>query len=419
MKGCAEVKRAVEAYFARHRIVAVAGAEDAWPQRIALGAPTKAELAAHAQSLAETIDELLRWADGAPVTLDFAARCAGGAVHDIPTHATVASIEDAASICGRAAKANLARARRRCAALEELLEDASRNDGLRPVEHGLSVECRQAAEPGLQENLRERVQVETQAESAPQLVARILKATDAWADGDFDLLIRAARWFATHDAAGLTPRQVPLAGISSKWLDDSGRQALIEAIVGHSLDLVDRPRSIEFAYLDPEHLAGGGRRFDSYTEGDVCTLPYVPTYAIIVENKDTYLAFPPVEGGICLFGAGWAGLAIAPFLPWLSSIESLYYWGDIDADGYEILDAYRSSGLRVESLLMDMSAYERFEKFGTDVSTGKAPLASREEKPLASLTDDERAVYRLITSPNCPGHRRIEQERIPFSACKR
>ena len=377
MKARAEVERDVAVYFARHRIGAVAATEQPWPQRVSLGAPTKSELAANAATYAATIDELARWSENAPVSLEFASRRVGGALHDIPTHVIVGTVDDAAALCGRAAKASLRKSRIRAFRLREF------------------------------------------ASIGPDTVARVLKATDAWDDVDFELLVAASRWFAENDATGLTPRQVPLPGFSAKWLDDAGKRLLIEDITSVPLVLADRPRTVMFSYLDPSYLESGGRRFDSYTEGDVASLPYAPTVCFIVENKDTCLVFPPVSGGICVFGSGWAGVALLPRLPWLSQMGDFFYWGDIDADGFEILDAYRSTGMHLESLFMDMHTYKRYECFGTDMSTSKLSLGARVEKSLVHLTEAEREVYRLIVSSECKTHRRIEQERISLDELKR
>jgi hypothetical protein len=60
--------------------------------------------------------------------------------------------------------------------------------------------------------------------------ARTLAAVDALTDVDFALLCRAGDWFATHDATGLTPRQVPIEGLHAKWLNT--RQHLVRELAG-------------------------------------------------------------------------------------------------------------------------------------------------------------------------------------------
>ncbi|MBQ9003997.1 MAG: hypothetical protein IJ087_19300 [Eggerthellaceae bacterium] len=368
------MERAIKAHFERHRLEQVVGVLDSWPQRIALGNPTRADLSADAVEISRIVEELLDWERAAPVELVFKRRMIGGALHDIPTHVLVEAIDDSARLCGRAAERSLRRARERA----ELL-------------------CGRLGTSG-------------------DVLFRVLKATDGYDDVDFSLLVEASCWFRDNDATGLTPRQVPLPGFSAKWIDSQARRDIVQALCGRQLDLKERARSVEYAYLDPDYLVSGARRYDSYVEGDALTLPYDPDFVVIVENKDTFRSFPPRAGGVCLFGSGWAGTALIPDLPWIRSASPCYYWGDIDADGFEILNAYRAAGLAVESLLMDMATYEMYERFGTDFATGATSLATRREKPLEFLTEQERAVYRMLVARECPGHRRIEQERIPYSA---
>jgi hypothetical protein len=46
---------------------------------------------------------------------------------------------------------------------------------------------------------------------------------------------------------------------------------------------------------------------------------------------------------------------------------AVVYWGDMDADGLEILDGFRAAGVPAVSILMDAAAYEAWEHFGTNV----------------------------------------------------
>ena len=374
MKGRSDAEQAVKAHFERHRLEQVTGVMNSWPQRIALGNPTKAELSTDAAEIFRIVEELVDWSRAAPVELVFKRRMIGGALHDIPTHVLVETVDDSARLCGRGAERSLTRDRERAELLRGRLGTPS------------------------------------------DVLFKVMKATGGYDDVDFSLLVAASCWFRDNDASGLTPRQVPLPGFSAKWIDSHARRDIVQALCGRQLDLKERARSVEYAYLDPDYLASGARRYDSYVEGDAFALPYDPDFVVIVENKDTFRSFPPHAKGVCLFGSGWAGTALIPALPWVSGARVLYYWGDIDSDGFEILNAYRAAGLAVESLLMDMATYEAYERFGTDFATGATSLAARREKPLEFLNEREQAVYRMLVARECPGRRRIEQERVPYSA---
>lgn len=350
-----------------------------WPLVVALGTIARNDLVNGIDGVVAYKDKLVRWAGRAGVEITWESRRAGG-LQRVPTHVTVPTIDVGARIAEPEAQQGLALARRRAAEL---------------VAHFPAV--------------------------ADKDLEHVLKVMAAWDDGDFELLVAAADWFAAHDATGLTPRQVPLPGFHAKWLNSSGRRGLVCTLCGKKdLGLVERrPVLVEFAYLDPDYLAGGGRRFDSHLAGDAGAPAYAPSLVIVVENRDTYLTFPQVAGGICVFGAGRAGVAALPAIDWVAAAPRLLYWGDMDAAGLEILDAYRAAGLAMESILMDMASYEEYRRFGTNLAAGKQALADHRAQDVPHLSVDELELYELLTSPDFDGPRRIEQERIPLAAALR
>jgi hypothetical protein len=249
--------------------------------------------------------------------------------------------------------------------------------------------------------------------------ARVLVEMAKMSDLDIELLQRAAAYFAQHPPIGtptMTPRQVPVEGLHAKWLNT--RQHLVRDLAG--LDpagglglLPDHPARIHFTYLDPAHLASGGRRHDSATVGDRDALAYRPDVVIISENKDTAIHFPDLPGGIAVEGDGAGGGTAAAFR-WVTGAPRIFYWGDMDAAGLEILDGFRAAGVPAESLLMDPAAYETWEQYGTGHDKAGKPLESRPARTLPHLTNDEAQLYARLTSPAWTRHRRIEQERIPL-----
>jgi Wadjet protein JetD, C-terminal len=67
-----------------------------------------------------------------------------------------------------------------------------------------------------------------------------------------------------------------------------------------------------------------------------------------------------------------------------------------------------------QSILMDVEAYEHWERFGTDLDPKGRPLTSRDPRPVPRLTAGERALYGRLIAPAWTGPRRVEQERIPL-----
>lgn len=245
----------------------------------------------------------------------------------------------------------------------------------------------------------------------------LLRQTREWSDVDFDLLLSAAAWFrdtppeAWH---GLTPRQVPVEGLHAKWLDR--HRAQVQTLAGvNNLTLEKRPTRIHFTYADPNHRDHGGRKHDSLTLGDRLTPAYTPQAVLICENKDTVVMFPRFPGLVVVEGGGTAGMRLLPQVPWIARPHPVIYWGDLDADGFTILNGLRREGIPATSILMDHDTYERFEQYGAWTDPTGRPVPCRPRQPTPHLTATERRVYEQLTDPTWSRVRRVEQERIPLS----
>lgn len=123
--------------------------------------------------------------------------------------------------------------------------------------------------------------------------------------------------------------------------------------------------------------------------------------AYIVENKVNFLTFPPVAKSIVIWGKGY-GVASIKDSELLKSTE-LVYWGDLDAQGFEILSQFRSYFARVKSLLMDKATFDKY--FENDLGTPSKINAK------LNLTTEEEELYSYIKTNNY----RLEQEKIPQS----
>lgn len=123
----------------------------------------------------------------------------------------------------------------------------------------------------------------------------------------------------------------------------------------------------------------------------------------IVENRMNYLTFPKENGAVVLWGMG-KGVALFNKINFLYESE-IYYWGDIDPQGFEILNNLRSYFKGVLSIHMDSSTFDLYQDFVVKINTTK-------KQPLVMLTALERNLYNsLFTMHHCL---RLEQERIKY-----
>jgi hypothetical protein len=281
------------------------------------------------------------------------------------------------------------------------------------------------AEPPIVEIGRARALASTLQSAGGILTPATLRAVYGLAANDADVLINALTWLRQHpDAGGWTLRQLPVPGMHTKWLDTHG--ALLRDVAGRDVRDEVRPRLtvIHLTYVDPAHAASGRRRHDAWTTGDVHDIAYQPRVVLVVENRDSRLWFPPVSGTIVVEGGGKAAAALLAGVPWIRSADHVVYWGDIDADGYAILDQFRAAlavpapdgapAKHVTSILMDAADLHRYSRHGVDHDKAGRPI-----KPspavLPHLTEAETIAYSTIATAGPTPFRRIEQEAIPLT----
>ena len=98
---------------------------------------------------------------------------------------------------------------------------------------------------------------------------------------------------------------------------------------------------------------------------------------------------PTVEHAICILGNGYAATShITTLLPWLTTIPNIIYWGDMDANGLDILSKLRATGIPCTSILMDTTAYRTYEQYGTQFDAKNKPLTTQTPQPTPGLTTE-------------------------------
>ncbi len=127
----------------------------------------------------------------------------------------------------------------------------------------------------------------------------------------------------------------------------------------------------------------------------------------IVENKITFLAFPKIDNSIVIFGSGYS-IGILQNTKWLSDKE-IYYWGDIDIDGFAILSQIRGYFNHVESILMTSEIIEKFKNRAVSYQNKTVRFPT-----LVNLTVQEMIVYTKLIDNFYGINFRLEQEKLPL-----
>ncbi|MBN8625709.1 MAG: hypothetical protein J0M17_09490 [Planctomycetes bacterium] len=232
---------------------------------------------------------------------------------------------------------------------------------------------------------------------------------------EVDGLLHVLRYLRDHPRPDVFARELPLP-VDTKFVE---RQA---AILRPWLDLVLPAHAVRadeqhferrygLKYAEPHLMV---RVLDPTLQSELA-LPWsefsLPLQALeklrvskatvlIVENKVNLLTLPPLHRAIGLGSLG-DNITILRSVPWLLH-SPIYYWGDLDVEGFEILSSLRSFLPHVQSILMNADTLTHWRSLAVP-GTGAAPAVPRD------LSSSEQAGFDMCREFNL----RLEQERIP------
>lgn len=242
------------------------------------------------------------------------------------------------------------------------------------------------------------------SEETAASIQRCSRRMLALSDHDFDTLVRVVDWLADNTSQGMRPRQLPIYGIDSKWFGK--HRFLVETwhsviAPGKALGIVDSDPLVRMRILDSDLTADPLKDFSAPIE-QLASLAITPSLVFIVENKETMLAMPSWPGAVVIFGSGYAA-GMLNRISWLAN-TSILYWGDLDSDGFAILNQVRSHLPQTVSVLMDEATLlDCRDLWTTDTSPNMGVFKN--------LNPDE---LQALTRLRVEGHIRLEQERIPW-----
>ncbi|MCA9013224.1 MAG: hypothetical protein KDB01_25915 [Planctomycetaceae bacterium] len=234
-----------------------------------------------------------------------------------------------------------------------------------------------------------------------------------------DGLIDVVEYLKLYPQPGLFAREIPLsvdtkfieqnAGILEQWLNIVLPPETIRADERH----FERRFGLRYAeplvllrFLDPllQRTFGSPWRECSVPLHSLAVSPIDAASVIIIENKVNLLTFPPRLEAIAVGGLG-NGIVDLTYVPWLAD-RALWYWGDLDVEGFEILSRLRIRFPQARSILMDVSTLHAWK------DRLAVPGSQRQPAVPPLLTEAETQAFNLCAA----GNLRIEQERIPQAA---
>lgn len=231
----------------------------------------------------------------------------------------------------------------------------------------------------------------------------------------WEQLLTVCTYFVAHPRPRLYLRELPLTvdtkfveqhkAALRQWLDILLPPEAIEAEeteFARRYGLRDNEPEIRLRLLDPTFQAAWHWPLADFSApaSAVAQLNIPAVKAVVVENKTTFLTLPPLAGFIAIWGGGYK-VSLLKTLAWLRPC-AIWYWGDFDAQGFEILSQLRHYFPQTKSWLMDEQTFAQFAQFAVPGTPSK--VASE-----LYLTAEEQTLYHHLKTYQL----RLEQERLP------
>jgi hypothetical protein len=238
------------------------------------------------------------------------------------------------------------------------------------------------------------------------------------AEEDVEIFFALVLWLDQNRNSGLYLRQLPVAGLDTKWIDAKRRSMvtdLVRAMWGADRDddffelcgVRRTPHRIRMRCLCSSLSESiGGLRDVEAPLHELVGLRLAPERIVIVENLETGIALPELRGCVAFMKLG-AGVGVLGEIPWVRAIPTLY-WGDIDTHGFVILDRARAALPNAQSLLMDEATLLPHRVLWTREADPHRDAA------LPCLTAAERATFDKLRADEWGTQVRLEQERVPW-----
>lgn len=250
--------------------------------------------------------------------------------------------------------------------------------------------------------------------SFPELKDWIYKYPIKVIENDWESLLKVCKYFKATPQPHLYIRELPIQ-VHTKYVENNSGiiRELLDIIIADYVNFEEKKFEphfnlkydeslIRFRILDEsvsQQLFGGIEDLSiPICQFQKLNLPIQTVY--IVENKINMLTFPVKGNCIVAFGHGF-GVDIMKEVEWLKT-KQIFYWGDLDAHGFQILSQIRTHFEQVESFLMDRQTFDLF--YEGDVGT-----ETNVDENLC-LTLEEKEMFEYLKENNL----RLEQEKIPF-----
>lgn len=235
-------------------------------------------------------------------------------------------------------------------------------------------------------------------------------------------IILVLKWFERNPRHFVYIRQLDIEGVDTKFIEEH------QGVLGELLEILlmetdfdlckkkfedkfrlrKKPNMIRFRILDGDYSDQVFRDITIPLE-EFQSWENTIEKVFFTENEINFLSFPNLKNSIVIFGKGY-GIYLLFDVQWLKSRE-VYYWGDIDTHGFNILSIARGFLPNIKSFLMT-----------EEILMSHRSLWVNEDKPFLSeiknLTPKEQDLVSKLQNGYFAPKVRLEQERIRFKYLK-
>ena len=228
-------------------------------------------------------------------------------------------------------------------------------------------------------------------------------------------ILKVVSYFKSNPKPDLYIRELPIK-VHTKFIErnKSILRELLDIILAQSLNADEHNHFetrfhlkyseplVRFRFLDSQMAQQyfSGLEDISVRLSDFSRIELPIKRVLIVENLMNLLTLPKIKGTLSIFGKGFKALSLKN-IEWLKNCQ-IWYWGDLDAQGFEILSGFRGHYPQTKSLMMDKATFDKF--YEDDLET-KSKVAS-----LPNLNEAEYQMHQMLFINKW----RLEQEKIPI-----
>lgn len=228
---------------------------------------------------------------------------------------------------------------------------------------------------------------------------------DTWLD-----TLKVCKYFLETPKPNLYIRQLPIK-IDTKYIIENKSliTTLLNFLIPHDINkaekdfekrfnLLSKEQLIRIRFLDESKSPLQNITDISFTERELKHYNFTVGNVLIAENLMNFLTLPYLKNTIAIWSGGGFNVSYLKNIEWLKD-KQFYYWGDIDSQGFQILNQCRNYFSNTVAVMMDENTLNSFE-------SGEGKLATNQN--LQQLTECELKLYNYLRENNI----RLEQEKI-------